>query len=104
MKDVLVLPLPVGPRTHSLSMDLRIHQDDRRSPTAQKIFPLIFMATTFIQLSQNRHRYNRQASGGVYSNGIIEWQHKSTTTTNITHTTLDSTTVTHTRYVFCHDK
>ena len=76
MKDVLVLPLPVGPRTHSLSMDLRIHQEERRSATDQKILPLIFIATTFIQLSQNHHRYNRQASGGVYSNGIIERQNK----------------------------
>ena len=58
MKDLLMLPLPVGPRTHSLSMDLRIHQEDRRSATDQKILPLIFMATTFIQLSQNRYRYN----------------------------------------------
>ena len=76
MKDVLVLPLPVGPRTHSLSMDLRIHQEDRRSATDKKIPPLIFMAKTFIKLSQNRHRYNRQSSGGVYSNGIIERQPK----------------------------
>ena len=76
MKDVLVLPLPVGPRTHSFSMDLRIHQEDRRSATYQKILPLIFMATTFIQFSQNCHRYNRLACGGVYSNGIIEMQHK----------------------------
>ena len=76
MKDVLVLLLPVGPRTHSLSMDLHMHQEDRRSATDQNILPLIFMATTFIQLSQNRHRYNRQASVGVYSNGIIGRQHK----------------------------
>ena len=69
IKDVLVITLPVGPRTHSLFMD-------RRSATYQKILPLILMATTFIQLSQNRHRYNRQASGGVYSNGNIEEQHK----------------------------
>ena len=65
IKDVLVLPLPVGHKTHSLSMDLHIHQKERQSATDQKILSLIFMATTFIQLSQNRHRYNRQASGGV---------------------------------------
>ena len=76
MKDVLVLPLPVGPRTLSLSMDLYIHEEDRRSATDQKILTFIFMATKFIQLSQNRHRYNWPASGGVYSNGIIERQHK----------------------------
>ena len=39
MKGVMVLPLPVGPRTHSLSMDQRIHQEERRSATDQ-ILPL----------------------------------------------------------------
>ena len=104
IKDVLVLAPPVGPRRHSLSMDLRVYQNERRSATDQKILPLNFMPTTAIQLTQNRHRCNRQASGGVYSNGNIEGQPESTTTTNTIHTTLDSTTAIHTRYVLFHDK
>ena len=66
---MLVKPPPSVPITLSLSSDLRIWLKDRRSATDQKIPATQLHGHNIDPTYHNRHRYCRQASGGVTPKG-----------------------------------